>query len=308
VLAKMAVSQTAAGPLNALKVIGQLLGEANDERRIVYLISDFRARDWNDPTDVREKLLELSNAGVELHLINCVDQARPNLAIAALAPAEGIQAAGVPLYMEVTVQNFGTAPAKDVPVSLEEDGNSRPGVTIAKIDPGRAVTERFQVHFPTAGEHQVTARLESDAVAIDNVRYAVVTLPAELPLLLIDGDADALDARYLAMALAPGGAVKTGLRPQIETPRFLGIKSPGEFAVLSLLNVERLDKSAVDAVERFVAEGGGVAVFLGEHSQAKLINEQCYRDGRGFFPLPLKGPADLLVDRLERAAREPAAV
>jgi hypothetical protein len=303
VLTKIEASQTAAGPIEALKAIGQLLGEGGSERRIVYLISDFRSRDWDDPTDARKLLAELSEAGAEIHLVNCVEQARPNLAIAALAPAEGIQAAGVPFFMEVSVQNFGKTPAKDVPLLLEEDGRSRPAVTIARIPPERTVKERFLVDFLTAGEHQITARLESDAVAADNVRYSTIHLPGDVPVLLVDGDPDAAAARYLSVASAPGGPVRTGIRPQIETSRYLSLRSLDEFQAINLCNLGRLDKSAIDAVERFAAAGGGVAVFLGERDRGEIvgINAQWCRDGEGFFPVPLRGPAELLVDRLERA-------
>jgi hypothetical protein len=303
VLAKTAASQTSAGPREALQAIGQLLGEGGNERRIVYLISDFRSRDWNDPTDVRKLLQSLTAGGAEIHLVNCVEQSRPNLAIAALAPAEGIQASGVPFFMEVSVHNFGKAPVKDVPVLLEEDGHARPAVTIARIPPDRAVKERFLVDFPTAGEHQITARLEGDAVAADNFRYCTLHLPDDVPVLLVDGDPDAPGARYLSVACAPGGSVHTGIRPQIETPRYLSQKSLDEFQAITLSNVGHLDKSAIDAVERFVAAGGGLAIFLGERDrgEVKFINSDLYRDGAGFFPVPLKGPAELLVDRLERA-------
>ena len=43
------------------------------------------------------------------------------------------------------------------------------------------------------------------------------------------------------------------------------------------------------------------AFFLGELSRADFFNEQLYRDGEGLFPLPLAGPAELLVDRLEKS-------
>jgi len=46
---------------------------------------------------------------------------------------------------------------------------------------------------------------------------------------------------------------------------------------------------------------GGLGVFLGERCGAKFINEELYRNGQGLFPLPLAGPAQLLVDRLEPA-------
>ncbi len=313
-LGGMQVSQTSAGPAEALKAIGKSLGDSADERRIVYLISDFRARQWNDPTDLKKQLMGLNEADAEIHLINCVDRTRKNLAIRALAPGGGIRAAGVPFFVEVSVQNFGLSPAKEVSVFLEEreasgsppeDSRSRPAVTIAEIPPGRTVKERFPVHFPTAGRHLMTARLKPDGVAVDNSRYAAIDLPADIPVLLIDGSPDARDARYLSTALAPGGPVRTGIRPQIETPRYLSLKPLDAFRAITLLDVERLDDSAIEALEEYIRAGGGVAVFLGERcgSNSKFINDHFHRGGEGFFPLPLleAAPRTLPIIRVDRA-------
>jgi hypothetical protein len=293
-------SHTAAGPLPALEMIGQLMGESEADRRIVYLVSDFRAREWNDPADLRGALARLSDAGAKLHLIDCVQTARPNLAIENLSPSEGTRAAGVPLPVEVTVKNFGDAPVKDVPVVIQADGLLQPAIKVARIGPGEAVTERFQVRFAAAGEHLITARLETDAVSADNTRYGIVAIPEDEPVLLLDGDPEAPDARYLSAALAPGGPVATGIRPRIEPPRYLSANPLDSFAAVYLLNVERLDRSAVEALERYLEEGGGVAVFLGDRCPGKLINEAWHRDGKGFFPVPLAGQAELPVDRVEQ--------
>jgi hypothetical protein len=300
-LAKMKVTQTAAGPMPALQAVGQLLGQNDGERRIVYLLSDFRARQWDRPTQLRTELLQMNAAGAEIHLVNCIDRARPNLAIASLAPADGIRAAGVPWFMEVGVQNFGPAPVRNVSVILGEDGHARPSVTLTEIPPGKMVKERFPVHFPNAGRHEITARLESDAVAADNYRYCSIDLPPDAPVLLVDGDAEARDARFLSWALAPGGAVRTGIRPQIETPRYLSLKPLGGYLAVNLTNIERLDASAVAALEKYVAGGGGVVFFLGERAEAKYFNDVLYRDGKGLFPVPLANRAELAIDRLEPA-------
>src|SRR3990172_5934987 len=71
-LAKIKVTQTAAGPMPALQAVAQLLGQGDGERRVVYLVSDFRARQWDDPRDLRTALLRLDEAGAEVHLVNCV--------------------------------------------------------------------------------------------------------------------------------------------------------------------------------------------------------------------------------------------
>lgn len=299
-LERLRVSQSAAGPRAALEAIRQLVGDASDERRIVYLVSDFRMRQWENPSDLRNRLLELNEAGAEIHLVNCVEAARPNLTLSSLAPGAGTRAAGVPLFMEVTVTNYGTAPVKDVPVLLSADDQARPALVIPEIPARKAVTERFSVQFPTPGEHVVTARLESDCVSADNFRYCVVNFPPSVPVLLVDGDPEALDARYLSAALSPGGPVATGIAPRIEKPRYLSLNPLEPFSAIYLLNVERLEPSAIEALEKYVASGGGLGVFLGPLCQSKFLNEAFYRGGKGLFPVPVIGQAELLVDRLQQ--------
>jgi hypothetical protein len=301
ILAKIKVTQFASGPAQALQAIAQLLGSDDGDHRILYLVSDFRTQQWSDPADLRKMLSDLNSSGVEIHLVNCVDRVRPNLAITSLAPVEGIRAAGIQWFMDVTVQNFGLTPARNVSVALSEDGHGRPAVTLAEIPPGKTASERFPVQFRNPGPHEIAARLEPDAVAADNFRYCTIDLPADVPVLLVDGDARARDARFLSFALAPGESVRTGVRPRIETPRYLSVKPLADFRAINLSNIERLESSAVTALEKYVAAGGGVVFFLGDRCDIKFFNDVLYRNGRGLFPLPLRHQAELMIDRLEPA-------
>ena len=70
---------------------------------------------------------------------------------------------------------------------------------------------------------------------------------------------------------------------------------------INLANIERLDASAVEALEKYVAAGGGVAFFLGEHATRSTSTTCLYRGGKGLFPVPLARQAELPVDRLEPA-------
>ena len=74
-----------------------------------------------------------------------------------------------------------------------------------------------------------------------------------------------------------------------------------KYEAIFLLNIERLDPADVDVLEKYAHDGGGVGFFMGELSQADFFNSRLYRGGQGLFPLPLIGPVDLLVDRLEKA-------
>jgi len=301
VLGPLRVSETAAEPADALDAVDRLPAKGEDEDRVVYLISDFRANQWRDPQAVEKTLRRLDAAGAQLHLINCVDTVHQNLAVTALRANAGTRAAGVPLLMEVAVQNFGPAAAKQVSVAIEEDGQARPPLVLEEVPAGRTLTRRFPVLFATAGEHELTARLPSDAVAADNARSVVIDLPKVVESLVIDGDPKARDAFFLTSALAPGGKTASGLKPMIETPRYLRDHPLERFETIFLLNVPRLDQAEIAALEAFVKAGGGLGIFLGEQTRVDFINNELYRDGQGLFPVPLAGPAELVVDRLEKA-------
>jgi len=283
------------GPDEAVASLDELLGPAEDEQRVIYIVSDFRRRQWSEAEQLPAALRNAAAGNAQLHLVACVDRQHENLAIAALRALPSVQAAGVPMQLEVSVNNFGAEPARNVVVALEENGRPRPSVMMDEIEPGQQATRRFNVNFPNAGQHVITARLQGDAVSVDNTRFAVMDVSATVPTLLVDGGAATIDARFLTTALAPGGLGRTGVSPRIELPEFLERRSLDPFRTIFILNVDQLSRSAVEALESFVSGGGGVAFFLGPETDSARFNEQLYRDGQGIFPLPLSASTALFA-------------
>ena len=300
-LRRIEPSQLDLGPGEALSALSELLGPSKNQPRVIYLVSDFRAKEWSEADDLRKKLKDLSDGSTQLQLIACVDRHDANLAITRLGPLPAIHAAGVPMFFEVTVQNFGPEAARHVSVLLEEDGHPRPAVLIDKIAPGERRSRRFSVNFATAGEHQIAARLNGDAVSTDNTRYDVIEISDTVRVLLIDGDPRTPDARFLSTALSPGGTGRTGITPQIERPGYLGRQPLDRFQTIFLANVDRLGPDAVEAVKSYVTGGGGVCFFLGEQTRSPFFNDMLYDDGRGLFPAPLADPAELFINRLDES-------
>ena len=93
-LASWTPSQTDAGPTAALEAVGQILGNSDGGERIVYLVSDFRARQWDNPADLKKHLRALNDSNAKLFLVNCVETTHPNLAIMDLAPGPGTRRRG----------------------------------------------------------------------------------------------------------------------------------------------------------------------------------------------------------------------
>lgn len=305
----MEVTQTAVGPRGALEVLNALLRQGGGESNLVYLISDFREPTWGNPVELRRLLQETERHSRAIHLVRCATSQQPNLAISDLWLGDEVRAAGVPLFVHATVTNFGTEPARRVPLSvrttcfdpqsaaaaepgkLEGRVDEPPAVLLEEIPPGSRVTQRVQVYFPHPGVHQVEAFLPDDVVAADNRRWAVVPLADAEPALIIDGSPEQRHAYYLRAAFQPGGRAQSGVRPEVRTPAFLRDATLADllpYRSIFLLDLDRLDGRAVDSLESYLRAGGGLAMFLGSQVNAAFYNQNLYRGGEGFFPLPLE--------------------
>jgi hypothetical protein len=312
-LAAFAPSQTDAGPREPLAAAVELFNaEAGAATGgVLWLVSDFRAKDWKSADDTAELLRRISAAGVQVRLVDCAadgaeDGGPPaagepaNLSVERLQIAGGVPATGVLVPMEVAVRNHSDRPVRGVPIELREDGAVRPGLRIEEIPAGGIAAQRFEVRFQKAGGHVVDARIPADAVAADDARTAVVDVSDRVDVLVIDGDprggAGKGDAFYLATALAPGSGAPTGLRPRIEPPRSLATLDLEPFDCIWLLDVAQLDPPEIAALEAFAKGGGGVVFFTGPRTKAETVNRLLHRGGDGLFPVPLAGPVDLLPD------------
>ena len=305
------VSNLAPGPIPSLKLTAELVKQSNDERPIVYLVSDFRASEWNTPSDALGAIAELENAGAQVKFVRCAEDEHNNLAVVDIEPANNTRAAGVPLFVDVTIRNYGSTEQSNVAVAIQSIYYGRdatiddptkssrvvsdlPNILIERIGPGESVTRRAQVYFANAGQHVVSAALPADTVLADNQRWCVVDFPDSIPVLVIDGDPQQANSAYLFSVFQPGERVTTGIRPELQTASFLRDAQPTDLAkyrVIYLLDVPRLDPLAVKNVENHVRDGGGLAVFLGPNSNLRFYSDwatpnETNKLGTGFFPIP----------------------
>ncbi len=302
---------SAAGPLMptdltvglepALDVVGQLLGTATKDRCVLHVLSDFRQPEWEKPEAIQERLHRLARQKTEIHLIRCAVDPDSNLAVVTLQPEVGTQAAGVPLFMKVSVKNFGEAAAERValkvrstlhptgPSGVESNAQTSelPGVIFDRIEPGETVTRQFQVFFTTPGSHVVEVQLPNDALRSDNVRWCVLPLKPNESALVIDGDPSSKASFYLETIFQPGNRAKTGVAPNVQPVNYLRDVSPEELASyqsIYLLNIPPLDDRSQANLQQYLQQGGGVAVFLGPQQNAAWFSKAFES---GWFPAPL---------------------
>ncbi len=290
---------------DVLSPIEQLVSERDDENAIVYVLSDFREKDWSNPTEVAESITKIEEAGAAVELIRCVKNVRPNLAVSEVSAVGNVRVAGTPLMMQVTVKNCSDQSAEKVQVNLlthEYDENPQgdsnpadvepkyedlPTIFIEKILPGESQTRQFPVFFNSMGQHVVQASLGDDSVANDNLAMTVVDFQSSARVLLID-HSQQLHSSFVALAISPGGM--TGIEPVIKPKDYLRdatAQQLDDFDAMFLLDIDRLDESAIRNVEEFVRRGGGVSFFLGPNCNLSFYTSQLFRNGKGILPMPL---------------------
>lgn len=295
-IARLRVSWSASGPAESLARAAATEGEAD---RTVWVVSDFRARDWRSG-EIVESLRRLADSGAQLRLIDCGVDPPPsgNLTIERIEAVAGVPAAGVVMPVEVSVRNDGTSVARDVLVELREDSGGRPAVRIAEIPPGGSVTRRIDTRFSEVGGHVVEAQLPADILPADDARVCAIDVVDRVEVLLVADDPGASgrdgDAFYVAAALAPGAGAPTGLAPRIEPPSALAAMDLSPYDCIWLLDVERLDPGAIAALEAHVKAGASAVFFCGPRTKADTINRTLERGGEGLFPVPLAGDVEVL--------------
>jgi hypothetical protein len=282
----------------------EMLDKVPQDQRVLHIVSDFRQRDWSEPeaAALNKMLDDIGRAGIK---INLVDTAHPyrndlqktplhhdNLAVIDLQPETRIAARDLPVQFTVTVTNYGTSERKNIRVAVKVNGSERlEASTNLTIKGGGTKSGIFQVSFDKLGFNQISANLENEESGLqgDNVRYAVVDVRRQVPVLVIDGDP--------SNGLKPGGdtyhlqALLTSAKGYQVTPRGVReLEQPNldQYASIYLLNVGTLSELAVKNLDTYVKNGGSAAFFLGEKVRADFYNAQLYKQGKGVFPAPLK--------------------
>ncbi len=282
----------------ALEAAGRLLSTDRTSVKHLHVLSDFRRVDWQDQRALVDTLQGLHDSGVHLNLVPVVPSGHSNLSVVGLTGDVQVAAAGVPLRLKVRVKNFGTQVARNVRLTVSQDHQKLPlTVQFESVEPGAEVEREFDLVFEQPGPHEVDVALAGDALIEDNTCFLAVDVSPVNRVLIVQGAPGQHDAEYLADALAADPRV-TGYAPRIELVDYLRQADLSQYQSVYLLNVAELPTGALQALQRYVAEGGGLAVFLGDQVNADFYNDVLWHGGQGLFPLPLARAPKSLPPRL----------
>ena len=295
-----------------------LNGAPASDAKVVHVLSDLRSVDWTeDGPAIAEKLNEMKDLGITVHLIDVANPARKpdrkspqfsdNVAILEVKPRNRVVAANQQTDIEVRIKNYGGTDLKEVRIDFYLNGvkDLIPSMVFPSLPANQERTLSCQATFTQTGSREkpldrfnlISAALgsgEPGGLAIDNLRHTVVEVRPKLQVLIVEGrpdkrekqDGDSFYLRKLFIDSFGGIDWVT-----TEAPKLDGYDLR-PFTTVYLLNVPQLNKGAVDNLERFVKDGGGVGVFLGPDVKPDAYNDLMFRKkedgtGDGFFPVPL---------------------
>jgi type II secretion system protein G len=201
-----------------------------------------------------------------------------------------------PTYVpiKVVVANRSDTALEAVKVAMAVDGKVVERRATDPIPAGLDQTLRFHPHIEDPGLHIIAAGIAGpDGVPSGRGAVRVVEVRDKTPVLLVNGapsDRQVDDAAdFIRLALWPGGDVAENrfVPKTVTVEEFQKLRDFAPYDVIVLANVPRLSPPASQALERFVAEGGGLLIVPGHKVEPRFYEEWRTGDGKPLAPARL---------------------
>ena len=281
------------------------------EEREVYLLTDMQRSTWTrgpggSPAEALSKIQEQART----IFVDVGQEGVNNVAITNLALAVPVVTTGISAPISVTLHNFSADVRKqarvEISVGRARTASADPafalrsaGQTTADLAPGQN-TLGFTHRFTAPGDYVLQARVDADALELDDVRSVMLTVKDSVPVMLVNGKpaAEVYDraTEWLLDALNPFQAVpaprNVPARPKVLTESEFADAGLGDltpYDCVFFCDVARLDAAEIRRVELHLRRGGGVVFCLGPRADLESYNRLLYRNGEGLLPARLLG-------------------
>jgi hypothetical protein len=195
-----------------------------------------------------------------------------------------------------TVRNFANRERRGVKGTFAVGGRREAGRDVVFDVPASGVaTVEFSTLGPAPGSSFVDFTLEPDELEPDDHRSLAFPVHEAVKVLVVDGDPrpDARETRFVVEVLNPfpdPETTGTMFRPRVIDDRRFNLRQEnlGDYDLIVLANVGRIDPEVAKELETVVRAGRGLMLFVGDLVDLASWNETLYRpDGTGLLPARL---------------------
>ncbi len=256
------------------------LGQSQNLHKEVYLLSDFSRGAF--PERMPDEALLPDDVRLFVGIANT--ERLTNVGIVSASVTSRIITPGRPVEVSADVKNSGTTEVQDRIVSVYASGR-RVAQTRLSLQPGELKSVRLKF-VPESPGHQegYVALEEADDFSVDNRRYFVLRVPANLRVAVVgtDGPARNLTALALNPTADPGGFVQAS----IFTPGQFESEEWTEYDAIFLVDAGAFAGDAGSRLRSFVENGKGVYVACGPSTDTRASSSL-------LSPLGLPVPVEL---------------
>ncbi len=276
----------------------QLANSGTSLRRDVIVLTDGQALPWRLEDQAAWTRIDavLSEAAVRPHLWFVpiggeAEAERVNYSVDRLQLSRELTVPAFTVRIQTTIRQSG-GETTHRRAYLEINGQRLNDKTLSVNLPrdGEAAIQ-FEHQFPTVGSFVVSVVLDADHLPGDNRSDAAIVIEDGLPVLLVDGDPQADPVRsetfFARSALTPQDLLSPWVKARVVNfAAFRPADLEGQSAVL-LCNVPRLTPEQADALQAYVAGGGGLVIAPGDRTEQTAWNALT-GDGRSWLPATLQ--------------------
>ncbi|MGH7179043.1 MAG: BatA domain-containing protein, partial [Tepidisphaeraceae bacterium] len=281
------------GAFELAREIGQRETRFSD--RFLYVLSDSTRSAWEVPQS--QSLAGTGRELAKLYTITHFSMARAdqwNSAVLDVHPSSGLVRMHFANDFVATVRGFGDT--RDGLVQWKLDDQLLPGGQTIRPQPDTSPITQSRAQMSAGGPHVLSVSLASeDRLRIDDTRWHVLDVAAELKVLIVEGErgAGAMNSSgsFLQLALAPPSEAegnnaqprsRSYVMPELISDLEFGNKVLSDYRCIILAGVAQISANQADQVARFVRDGGTLMIFMGEPVSGDAYNSTLL--GRGLLP------------------------
>jgi|GEM_PF-2665746 len=293
----------------AVKRAHALLVASDGQKKRLAFITDGQLTSWEGMSEVRT--LEGIGKTISLETTLVGEPSTTNFAILDAKLPSKIWSSDEPVKIAAKVANYSRRPVVGAKLSFSLDrwpgshkeASSKLTSVATKsfsLDPNEVGTVTLKAPLPAKDDILGRLTIESpDGLPVDNSYYFSVSAEDAIRVLCVE-DWNAprpfqQATYYLQRALVPK------LETEKKSPSYVQVKlitremlesvDLRKFQVVVLANVSSFLPTAVDRVDAFVRNGGGLIIFAGDQLEKEFYNEQGFKEGKGWMPAKLASKA-----------------
>ena len=269
------------------RILAENTRDEQAARARVYFFSDLQRTTWQQAMteECRVKLADLAERS-SLTVIDVGSNTVENLAITSWQQLEALPTVGSAIEFLATVRNFGEQPRMALPIELVVDGRVTDRRSV-DVPPQAAATVVFRHRFDVDGQHRITAKIaDVDGLPLDDQRFLAVSIHKSLNVLCINGKHES--AKYLSHALRATAGSENVIRVREGFENNLLAADLNEWDAVFVCNVARFGKDESRILSKYVRQGGGLAMFMGDQVQAEDYNRRIGVDAGAQAILPVR--------------------